>query len=91
LLIKHQQISSFAAKKSRDFVLKAKQSIPVSPLEILDSPTSSTEAVPLLQTNLLENEIQFNETLIFEREQDLINIQQSIVEVNEIFRDLGMS
>ena len=38
---------------------------------------------------MFENDIQFNEALINERDQELRHIEQSIVDVNEIFRDLG--
>ena len=48
------------------------------------------ETTPLLKyDNRLESQIQINETIILERELDLVNLEQSIAEVNEIFRDLG--
>ncbi|KAJ3076672.1 hypothetical protein HDU98_001134 [Podochytrium sp. JEL0797] len=54
---------------------------------------STSENAPLMQHHQLETaldmEIEYNESLIQEREQDLQNIERSIVEVNEIFRDLG--
>ena len=42
-----------------------------------------------LQIQALDNEVEFNEQLIAEREEDLKEIERSILEVNEIFRDLG--
>ncbi|KAH7288047.1 hypothetical protein KP509_31G009300 [Ceratopteris richardii] len=38
----------------------------------------------------LENEVVFNEAIIEEREQGIKDIQQQIVEVNEIFKDLAV-
>ncbi len=59
------------------------------------SPQGDQNAMPLMtiqqldQRRVFENEIQFNESLINERDQELRHIEQSIVDVNEIFRDLG--
>jgi syntaxin 7 len=50
------------------------------------------ESTPLLlqsQVVKLDNQIEFNEVLIQEREQDLHGIESSVAQVNEIFRDLG--
>jgi syntaxin 7 len=50
------------------------------------------ESTPLLlqsQVVKLDNQIEFNEVLIQEREQDLQGIESSVAQVNEIFRDLG--
>lgn len=38
----------------------------------------------------LEHEIVFNETIIEEREQGMIEIQQQIGELNEMFKDLAL-
>jgi syntaxin 7 len=43
-----------------------------------------------IQIEALDNEIEFNETLISEREGEIQGIEQGITELNEIFRDLGM-
>jgi syntaxin 7 len=43
-----------------------------------------------VQLEALDNEIEFNETLISEREGEIRGIEQGITELNEIFRDLGM-
>ncbi len=53
------------------------------------------ESVPLLSQQQIQkiktfdNQVTFNEAMIQERDQELRHIEQSIVEVNEIFRDLG--
>lgn len=43
-----------------------------------------------IQIEALDNEIEYNETLISEREGEIQGIEQGITELNEIFRDLGM-
>lgn len=43
-----------------------------------------------VQIEALDNEIEYNETLISEREGEIQGIEQGITELNEIFRDLGM-
>lgn len=56
------------------------------------------EHVPLLsqrhsqidtQLTILDSQVEFNEGLIYERDSDILQIQESIGQVNEIFRDLG--
>jgi syntaxin 7 len=50
------------------------------------------EATPLLSQihdPNLDAQIELNEKIIADREQDLAGLERSIVEVNEIFRDLG--
>lgn len=42
------------------------------------------------QLEALDNEIEYNELLISEREGEIQNIEQGITELNEIFRDMGM-
>lgn len=37
----------------------------------------------------LDHEIEYNEAVIADREQSIIEIEHAIHEVNEIFRDLG--
>jgi hypothetical protein len=37
----------------------------------------------------LDNEIEYNEAIIAEREQSIVEIEHAILEVNEIYRDLG--
>jgi len=42
-----------------------------------------------LKLRVLDNEIEYNESLIAEREGEIREIEQGINELNEIFRDLG--
>lgn len=43
-----------------------------------------------IQLQALDNEIEYNEVLITEREGEIQGIEQGISELNEVFRDLGM-
>lgn len=42
-----------------------------------------------LQLQALDNEVEFNDGMIQEREQEIREIEQGITELNEVFRDLG--
>lgn len=43
-----------------------------------------------IQSNALDNEIEYNELLISEREAEIQNIEDGIVELNEIFRNMDL-
>ncbi|KAI8607519.1 t-SNARE [Chytriomyces sp. MP71] len=93
VLARFQNVSKLAAKKSREYVQKARnhqqqQQNPHNP-DADDDATNENAPLLLQQDEALDAEMEYNETLIQEREQDLQNIERSIVEVNEIFRDLG--
>ncbi|KAI8356587.1 t-SNARE [Choanephora cucurbitarum] len=42
------------------------------------------------QIEAMDNEIEYNELLISERENEILNIEHGITELNEIFRDMSM-
>lgn len=54
-----------------------------------DSVPMIQEAAKRQELTQLDNEIEFNEAIIAEREQSIVEIEQAIHEVNEIFRELG--
>ncbi|TPX64352.1 hypothetical protein SpCBS45565_g05956 [Spizellomyces sp. 'palustris'] len=92
VLKRFQSVSQVAAEKSREYVNLARAV--QAHEEQHDDDQDDSESQPLMsrqreQLALLDNEIEFNEALIAEREEDLKGIEQSIAEVNEIFRDLG--
>ena len=64
-----------------------------SSLKYVQEEPQEDESTPLLlqskQVVKLDNQVEFNEVLIQEREQDLQGIESSVAQVNEIFRDLG--
>ncbi|KAJ2910863.1 hypothetical protein GGI21_000415 [Coemansia aciculifera] len=43
----------------------------------------------VMELSVLDNDVEYNEALINERESEINDIEQGIVELNEIFRDLG--
>jgi len=79
-----------------NLILQAKKlmdEIPV-PLSSVFSNSSSDEKNPLLQEGYQQyfkvaDETAFQDGLIFEREREIAGIQRQVVEVNEIFRDIG--
>ncbi|KAJ3202089.1 hypothetical protein HDU82_007616, partial [Entophlyctis luteolus] len=92
-----QNVSKMAAKKSREYVQKARN-YQQQKNSGDDGNDDADENAPLLniqqqeqiaRDHVIDLEVEYNENLIQEREQDLQNIERSIVEVNEIFRDLG--
>ncbi|CAO3672112.1 unnamed protein product [Umbelopsis ramanniana] len=96
-----QRAQRLSASKQREYVDKAKattamlQSQSGQPFE-LEEHTSSEHEPPVIedpqrrmQLQALDNEIEYNEALITEREGEIQEIEQGITELNEIFRDLG--
>ncbi|KAJ3089335.1 hypothetical protein HK102_006634 [Quaeritorhiza haematococci] len=91
VLKRFQDVSKLSAEKSREYVAKAKAQ---HDRQLALEEEDHAEDAPLLgqrlqQLQTLDNEIEYNEALIAEREEELVNIEKSITEVNEIFRDLG--
>jgi hypothetical protein len=74
---KQQQLDQIVSHEERDMVVNEQQ------------PLLSDIEHRLQQQRILDNEIQFNDMLIAEREDEIQEIEQGIAELNEIFRDLG--
>lgn len=51
--------------------------------------TALLSGIQVLESTQLTEEIHFNSRLIEERDEDIRGIERSVIEVNEIFRDLG--
>ncbi|KAI8640573.1 t-SNARE [Parasitella parasitica] len=94
-----QKVQKTSASKQREYVDKAKattvmlQSQAVASGEDFDDEQqngSLMESQRQMQLVALDNEIEYNELLITEREGEIQNIEQGITELNEIFRDMGM-
>ena len=89
---KFQQVQKVAAEKGRESVVIAKENIKTD-----QSYASEEDRESLLdydrkqktQLKELGNEVEFNEHIIAEREEGIKEIESAILEVNEIFRDLG--
>ncbi|KAJ2018023.1 hypothetical protein GGI06_002786, partial [Coemansia sp. S85] len=92
VLEQFQNIQRISAEVSREFVDRAKHAL--HPQDNDDD--GDGESRPLLQQSrqvlelgVLDNDVEYNEALINERESEINDIEQGIVELNEIFRDLG--
>ncbi|KAJ2120255.1 hypothetical protein IW147_005221 [Coemansia sp. RSA 720] len=91
-----QNIQRVSAEVTREYVDRAKHAVHGS-----DTYEDHEESTPLLgrqqqqqqqrrvELTVLDNDIEYNEALINERESEINEIEQGIVELNEIFRDLG--
>lgn len=88
VLEQFQNIQRVSAEVTREFVDRAKHAVHEQQQE-------SDETSPLLQQQsrmelaVLDNDVEYNEALINERESEINEIEQGIVELNEVFRDLG--
>ncbi|CAI2182337.1 7668_t:CDS:2 [Funneliformis geosporum] len=92
-LVEFQKVQRISAEKQREYVDKAKA---LNVRNDIYEEDSGVEEQPLiddsnrrLQLKVLDNEIEYNESLIAEREGEIREIEQGINELNEIFRDLG--
>ncbi|ORX61875.1 t-SNARE [Hesseltinella vesiculosa] len=93
-----QKIQRVSATKQREFLDKAKATsamlqsqVAVEEDEMADDQTTLVDDTQRrIQLQALDNEIEYNEVLISEREGEIQGIEQGITELNEIFRDLGM-
>ncbi|KAJ3193735.1 SNAP receptor [Irineochytrium annulatum] len=104
VLRRFQAVSKLAAERSREHAERVRHSHRVSIDEDEDADEDAPlmgsgqhqqhhhqqQQQQLLARQSLDNEIDYNEGLITEREEDIENIQRSIAEVNEIFRDLSL-
>ncbi|KAF9424982.1 hypothetical protein BGZ94_007948 [Podila epigama] len=93
LLVEFQKVQRVSAEKQREFVFKARQ---VAKNEYPADEGQEEAEQPLiddaqrrLQLLVVDNELEYNEAMIVQREDEIREIEQGITELNEIFRDLG--
>ncbi|GBC07541.1 hypothetical protein RclHR1_07520005 [Rhizophagus clarus] len=93
-LAEFQKVQRLSAEKQREYVDKAKAHNVRN--DIYEEDSGVAEEQPLIDDSqqrhklqALDNEIEYNESLIAEREGEIREIEQGINELNEIFRDLG--
>ncbi|KAF9178856.1 hypothetical protein BGZ51_007432, partial [Haplosporangium sp. Z 767] len=94
VLVEFQKVQRVSAEKQREFVLKARQVGAKN--DYSDGEDSDVGEQPLINDNqrrmqllVVDNELEYNESMITQREQEIQEIEQGISELNEIFRDLG--
>ncbi|PVV04891.1 hypothetical protein BB560_000603 [Smittium megazygosporum] len=96
-----QQVQNLEASKSRHLIEVAKQHIQDQSL-INEEEVDGNEEYPLLNTNagshlnqvqtsieITENDVMYNNSMILEREREIEDIERGIVELNDIFKDIG--
>lgn len=88
-----QEVQRRSAEYQKSYIDTAKQAIQESEEatgQDRDDEDSRLQLQAMQSPRLLDNaEIEFNESLITERESEIQNIEAGITELNEIFRDLG--
>ncbi|KAF9115680.1 hypothetical protein BGX27_006924 [Mortierella sp. AM989] len=94
VLVEFQKSQRVSAEKQRDFVLKARQVGARN--DYCDDEGGETGEQPLISDNqrrlqllVVDNELEYNESMITQREEEIREIEHGITELNEIFRDLG--
>ncbi|KAJ2082378.1 hypothetical protein H4R24_001614 [Coemansia sp. RSA 988] len=104
VLEQFQNIQRVSAEVTREFVDRAKHAVQAQADPNYGQEEEYAESTPLLggqqqqqqqqlqrrvELAVLDNDIEYNEALINERESEINEIEQGIVELNEIFRDMG--
>ncbi|KAG0345747.1 hypothetical protein BG004_003178 [Podila humilis] len=91
LLVEFQKVQRVSAEKQREFVHKARQITKneYQEDEGVDTEPTMDDAQRRLQLLVVDNELEYNESMIVQREDEIREIEQGITELNEIFRDLG--
>ncbi|OZJ05874.1 hypothetical protein BZG36_00937 [Bifiguratus adelaidae] len=85
-----QTAQRLSAQKQREYVAKAKAAHDVAEEEHTHEFTPLVdESQRRLQLQVADNEIEYNENLIAEREGEIREIEQGITELNEVFRSLA--
>jgi phenylalanyl-tRNA synthetase alpha subunit len=98
VLSEFQNIQRLSVSKQREYVDKKKATTAALQSQVEEEEEVDEQQLLLqqddaqrrIQIEALDNEIEYNETLISEREGEIQGIEQGITELNEIFRDLGM-
>ncbi|KAI7905450.1 t-SNARE [Cokeromyces recurvatus] len=93
VLAEFQKIQRESISKQREYVDKKKATTAALQSQMDDEEQEQEQADDTqrrIQIEALDNEIEYNETLIAEREGEIRDIEQGITELNEVFRDLGM-
>ncbi|KAK3842742.1 MAG: t-SNARE [Linnemannia gamsii] len=94
VLVEFQKVQRISAEKQREFVDRARYSSARN--DYSDEDESESGDRPLIddsqrrmQLLVVDNELEYNESMIVQREEEIREIESGITELNEIFRDLG--
>ncbi|KAK3815640.1 MAG: t-SNARE [Linnemannia elongata] len=103
VLVEFQKVQRVSAEKQREFVDRARLSTVRNDYRTTlyinsdsDEDASESGDRPLIddsqrrmQLLVVDNELEYNESMIVQREEEIREIESGITELNEIFRDLG--
>ncbi|KAF9921553.1 hypothetical protein FBU30_008388 [Linnemannia zychae] len=94
VLVEFQKVQRLSAEKQREFIDRVRQSTALP--DYSDEDASESGDRPMLddsqrrmQLLVVDNELEYNESMIMQREEEIQEIESGIAELNEIFRDLG--
>ncbi|KAH7057500.1 t-SNARE [Linnemannia elongata] len=94
VLVEFQKVQRTSAEKQREFVDRARHGATRN--DYSDEDASESGDRPLIddsqrrmQLIVVDNELEYNESMIVQREEEIREIESGITELNEIFRDLG--
>jgi t-SNARE complex subunit (syntaxin) len=95
-LAEFQTVQRLSVEKTRQYVAATKRLIhEEDPERYTDEPSGGQVHVPLVQQQTQaaalanQDEVEFQESLIVQREEEIRDIERGITELNDIFRDLG--
>ncbi|KAF9151080.1 hypothetical protein BG015_007115 [Linnemannia schmuckeri] len=94
VLVEFQKVQRISAEKQREFVDRVR--LGSARNDYSDEDASESGDRPLIddsqrrmQLLVVDNELEYNESMIVQREEEIREIESGITELNEIFRDLG--
>jgi len=94
VLVEFQKVQRISAEKQREFVDRVRYDSARN--DYSDEDASESGDRPLIddsqrrmQLLVVDNELEYNESMIVQREEEIREIESGITELNEIFRDLG--
>ncbi|KAG0016581.1 hypothetical protein BGZ81_011145 [Podila clonocystis] len=94
VLVEFQKAQRLSAERQREFVDRVRLTNVRNDYEDEDGSESGDQ--PLInnsqrrmQLMVVDNELEYNESMIVQREEEIREIEHGITELNEIFRDLG--
>ncbi|KAF9585055.1 Zinc phosphodiesterase ELAC protein 2 [Lunasporangiospora selenospora] len=94
VIVEFQKAQRLSAEKQREFVDRARHASIVDNYE--DEDRSESGDRPLLQDSqrrmqlmVMDNELEYNQSMILQREEEIRGIESGISELNEVFRDLS--
>lgn len=90
-----QAVQRLSAEKTRQYVAAARRQVHHEDPERYQDEPETGEQVPLVQQQAAlaaladQGEVEFHESLIVQREEEIRDIERGITELNSIFKDLG--